>query len=143
MQTIRPNKIRNRVSQLLARLVPALLGVVLCGVCIALAQKGGSVSKPRFEAPAGKQRGQEEAALPYSGQEASSPVSSLKQKHETRLMAIDGVEGVGIGQDQIGDEALVVYVRDQGVATRVSQALKGVPLQIIVTGPIEALRSSQ
>ena len=82
--------------------------------------------------------GAEEAALPYPRNEEPSAVSSIKQKHEARLMAIDGVEGVGIGQDQIGDEAIVVYARDSGVADRLPRELDGVSLQIVVTGPIEA-----
>jgi len=97
------------------------------------------VTKQSFEIPDVKRLAQEEAALPHPRENEPSFVFSLKQKHEALLMSIDGVEGVGVGQDQIGNEAIVVYARDQGVADRVPGQLDGVSVQIVVTGPIEAL----
>ena len=47
----------------------------------------------------------EEAAMPYSpdsSTESSSPVQHVKQRHEQELMAIDGVEGVGVGRNSVG-----------------------------------------
>ena len=142
MQAARQNNIHNIASQLLLSLALVLLSVVQRGDCLAPYQKGGSVSKPIFESPAMKPRGKEEAALPYPRETVLQPAYGIKQKHEASLLAMDGVEGVGIGQDQIGNEAIVVYVRDQGVADRLPQNLDGMSVQVIVTGPIEASKTS-
>jgi hypothetical protein len=53
----------------------------------------------------------EEAAMPYSPEsstEASSTVERVKEEHEKELMAIDGVEGVVVGRNSIGNDAIVV-----------------------------------
>ena len=63
----------------------------------------------------------EEAAMPYSpdsSSESSSPVQHVKQRHEQELMAIDGVEGVGVGRNSIGDDAILVYLRSDDIKSR-------------------------
>ena len=55
-------------------------------------------------------------------------------------MAIDGVEGVGTGQDAVGNEAVVVYVRDQEAARRVPRKVDGLNVLVQITGQIEALK---
>lgn len=74
---------------------------------------------------------------PYAD-EAQSEIARVQQQHQQRLMAIDGVEGVGIGRAPSGDDALVVYVRHAGVASRVPREVGGHPVQVVVTGPIDA-----
>jgi hypothetical protein len=54
-------------------------------------------------------------------------------------MGIAGVEGVGITRDAIGDDAIVVYVRDSSVAGRLPRELEGHPVEVSVTGIIDAL----
>jgi hypothetical protein len=54
-------------------------------------------------------------------------------------MAIEGVEGVGTGQDAIGNEGIVVYVRDAEAAKRIPRVVDGLNVQVQITGPIEAL----
>lgn len=83
----------------------------------------------------------EDAAMPYSPDDvdvASSGVQQVKQRHERELMAIDGVEGVGIGRDSIGNDAIIVYLRTQDVTSRVPRSLDGYPVETIVTGIIDA-----
>jgi hypothetical protein len=115
-------------------------GIVIWAGCMAPSQKGGSVAKPQFEAPGPAAAGQEEAAVSYPRQEQPSPAHTVQQKHAPRLMAIDGVLGVGVGLSPVGDEAIVVYLRDQGVAKNVPRELDGIPVQVQVTGPIDALK---
>lgn len=111
-----------------------LLGVA---VCIALERsppKGPSMDK-KFDTPEPMPTRHEEAAMPYH----SSEKRALDSTIEAKLMALDGVEGVGIGQDAIGNEGIVVYVRDQEVAKRVPPKIDGLNVSVQVTGPIDAL----
>lgn len=79
---------------------------------------------------------------PAGAEDAGSPstgIAAVRDRHEGTLMAIDGVEGVAIGRSPIGEDALVVYLRDEGVASKVPRELEGYPVQTEVTGEIEAL----
>ena len=93
----------------------------------------------------------EEAAMPYNPEDQptgdtggaaaarSASISRVKQIHERELMAIDGVEGVGIGRNQIGDDAILVYLRDAETAKRIPGQIEGFPVRIEITGIIDAL----
>lgn len=87
----------------------------------------------------------EEAAMPYNpedsaaGDSESSPILSAKKSCERDLMAIEGVEGVGIGKNQIGDDAILVYLRDETVKQRIPQNIEGFEVTTQVTGIIDAL----
>ena len=93
-----------------------------------------------FDSPGRKGMPREEAAITYNPGADQSPALVAQQKHEATLMALDGVEGIGIGQDPIGNPAIVVYVRDQGVSDRLPKDLDGVSVQVQVTGLIDALK---
>lgn len=85
----------------------------------------------------------EDAAMPYYPEEhaasaSASEVERVKQSHEQKLMAIDGVEGVGLGKNRIGNDAILVYLRDQGAAKLVPRDIEGHPVEIIITGQIDA-----
>jgi hypothetical protein len=108
------------------------------GCCSVSSRKGADVSKRDFVAPNVKSK-DEDAEIAYPPKEEISPVSKIVERHQAEFMAIEGVEGVGIGQDQIGNEAIVVYVRHKDVARAVPREVEGVPVQIEVTGPIDAL----
>lgn len=93
------------------------------------------MTKLDFEAPE-RQRGPiEDAAMPYSPESARGSARAAHM-HEATLMAIDGVEGVGQGQDSIGNEAIIVYVRDQGTAKLIPRELAGVSVIVEVTGQV-------
>ncbi len=88
----------------------------------------------------------EEAAMPYSPEsssESSSAIQNAKQSHEEELMAIDGVEGVGIGRNSIGDDAIIVYLRSEDVRSRIPRNVAGYPVEVKVTGIIEALPAQE
>lgn len=83
----------------------------------------------------------EDAAMPYSPEassETSTPIQHAKESHERELMAIDGVEGVGIGRNSIGDDAIIVYLRSEDAKKRVPQNIGGYPVETKVTGIIDA-----
>jgi hypothetical protein len=98
----------------------------------------------------------EDAAMPYLPDEsmaqggagrgqpghAASPgrLEAAKRRNERALMAIDGVEGVSLGQTAIGKEALVVYLRDSSVKRRVPLQVEGYPVETSITGQIDIQR---
>jgi hypothetical protein len=86
---------------------------------------------------------QEDAEMPYSGQddpaaEAADGADDVRGRHESRLMAIPGVVGVGVSRSRVGEPALVVYVRDASVRRHVPTSVDGVPVETRVTGEIDA-----
>ena len=87
----------------------------------------------------------EEAAMPYNPEEPtagnpgpSTPIVQVKQNHEFELMAIDGVEGVGIGSNEIGDDVILVYLRDEEVGKRIPHNIEGFQVKTQITGIIDA-----
>lgn len=86
----------------------------------------------------------EEAAVPYDPESdqldrADSRVERVRQDHETRLLAMEGVEGVGIGTGEIGDDVIVVYLCDAAYADSIPREIDGVPVKTEVTGIVDAL----
>jgi hypothetical protein len=86
--------------------------------------------------------------MPYDPGQASggagpSQVEGVLARNERALMAIDGVVGVGIGRTRIGDDAIVLYLRDVSVKQRVPTQVEGYPVETTVTGEIDAYRSAK
>jgi hypothetical protein len=70
---------------------------------------------------------------------ASSGIAVVKDRNDARLLAIDGVEGVAIGRDQIGRDAILIFVRDRSVESRLPREIEGFSVIVEVTGVIEPL----
>lgn len=85
-------------------------------------------------------RDREEAAMPYhpAAEPPASGAAGVKRRHEMELMEIEGVEGVGLGV-RTGEEVILAYVRDSGVADRLPREVEGVPVAVQVTGEVRAL----
>jgi hypothetical protein len=82
----------------------------------------------------------ETGARSYSpNQESPSALAAVRDRNEARLLAVDGVKGVGIGRNQIGQDALVIYIVDQSVSDRLPRTIEKFPVVLQVTGEIEAL----
>jgi hypothetical protein len=92
---------------------------------------------PGFLAPPGDFDPEQSAATPAGGLGAGGAHERVRQ-HETKLMSIDGVEGVAMGRSAIGEDQLTVYVRDSSVRARVPRQLDGLPVHVVVSGPIDA-----
>lgn len=95
----------------------------------------------------------EDAAMPYLPDEIpgqgmgqytpAAPQGRLeaaRRRNERALMAIDGVEGVSLGQTAVGKDALVVYLRDSSVKRRVPLQIEGYPVETSITGQIDIQR---
>ena len=83
----------------------------------------------------------EEAAMPYapeSSTENSSAVEQMKHSYEQQLMAIEGVEGVGVGRNTLGNDAIIVYLRTEDAKKNVPHSIGGFPVETKVTGIIDA-----
>lgn len=85
----------------------------------------------------------EQAEIAYDGD--NDPASSLESAadraldhHESRLMRIPGVEGVGVEEDRGGVERIVIYIRDGSVRGRLPLKLAGIPVRVEVSGEFEA-----
>ena len=80
----------------------------------------------------------ENAAMPYSPDEGTVEEPELIREWERKLLAIDGVLGVGFGQDETGEDAVTVYLRDQSVSKNIPEELDGYPVVLEITGEIDA-----
>ncbi len=80
--------------------------------------------------------------MPQAGVEQpaiTSDVQRVLRERGPTLLAIDGVEGIAAGRNAIGDDAITVFLHDASAGASIPAELDGVPVQTIVTGPIDAL----
>ncbi len=80
----------------------------------------------------------ENAEMPYNPDGDDTEESRLIDKFEQRLLAINGVVGVGFGRDDTGEDAIIVYLRDLSVVENLPEELDGYPIVPEVTGEIDA-----
>ncbi len=66
-------------------------------------------------------------------------IEEVKSAHESELLAIPGVVGVGIVDGEIGDPVIAVYVADPAAQKLVPTTLEGFPVQVQVSGEFDAL----
>ena len=64
----------------------------------------------------------------------------VKGRHEAKLFGIKGVVGTGVGRGKADKAVIEVYLKEDSAEARanIPQTLDGVPVNVIVTGPIEA-----
>lgn len=72
----------------------------------------------------------------YAPQPDQAPDRTLA---EASLRRIPGVEGVGEGQDPIGDPAWIAYLQDGSVAARLPARIAGRAVVPVVSGEITIL----
>ena len=65
-------------------------------------------------------------------------IHAIKDAHEDELMAIPGVQGVGIGQNGIGEDVVLVYLKDAAAKQHVPPQLEDVPVETTIVGEIDA-----
>lgn len=104
--------------------------------------KNGTPQNPGFEDPDGNALTREKAmAYPTNeegGHMPKSGIERIKEKYEQRLFSIDGVVGVGIGTNEIGDDVIVIYLRDETALKRVPSELEGFSVRTQISGEFEA-----
>jgi len=66
-------------------------------------------------------------------------IEEVKRAYEAKLMALKGVEGVGIGADQSGNPAILIYTSDPSIESHLPRRLGDYPVRIeSLGGPIRA-----
>jgi hypothetical protein len=83
----------------------------------------------------------ETAAVPYDPPPKKTPRSralAVKERHESELLSLPGVEGVGL-TERDGRETIVLYLRGEEARSGVPEEVEGVPLTTEITGEITAL----
>lgn len=131
----------------LSQILVALATVLLVYGCTEDVMNNTSPQPSDFESPPSTDElsnSNEDAMMPYDGgiEDSAMPDSDVirvKEAHESELMAIDGVVGVGIQRNELGDDVIVVYTLDESVSHDVPTQLEGVSVVTKVTGPIDAL----
>ena len=69
---------------------------------------------------------------------------SVRRRHESALLRLPNVIGVGIGRDDSGSEVIDVYVqrkvprRDLESSATIPDALDGVPVRVVPLGDVTA-----
>ncbi len=68
----------------------------------------------------------------------TSEIERVKYENEQRLLAIEGVVGVGMGKNEIGDDVILVYLRDKEAEKSVPKELDGFPVKTVISGEFDA-----
>ena len=66
-------------------------------------------------------------------QPSSADLKAVKALAKAEFSGIDGVEGIGIG-----DQRLRVYVRNHAVEQKLPHIFHGIPVEFVVTGSVAA-----
>lgn len=71
--------------------------------------------------------------------EVRMEIDAVLEKHEDKLMAIPGVEGIGVGGTK-SKPVILVMVRsdDKRITARIPKTIEGYPVKVEVTGEIQA-----
>lgn len=86
-----------------------------------------------------KPRADENAEIAFTPEMAEDePLFAAQARFEAQYMERDGVEGVGESQDAVGNPAIMVYVRDSGVASHLPKRFEDYPVLIEIVGAIDA-----
>ncbi len=73
--------------------------------------------------------------MPERVQSSASDLKTAKGLAKGEFLSIDGVEGVGIG-----DQCLRVYVRNRAVEQKLPHTFRGIPIELVITGSVTALQ---
>ncbi|MGE0145249.1 MAG: hypothetical protein AB7I19_18410 [Planctomycetota bacterium] len=86
----------------------------------------------------------EEASMPYQPEDdepkANDALTRALHAAERTLLGKSGVTGVGMGQNETGEDAVVVYVRSAQNKRMIPASIRGVPVVVEISGDIEPLR---
>jgi len=65
--------------------------------------------------------------------------AEVAERNRDRLLAMEGARGYGIGSDEAGNAVIRLYVENaRRRAGAIPAEIEGVPVQVVVTGPIKA-----
>ena len=61
-----------------------------------------------------------------------SKIKEVKESYKRQLLGMEGVEGVGVGED-----AIIVFIEDATVIEGIPKELEGIPVRTVVSGKFE------
>ncbi len=67
----------------------------------------------------------------------TTPAEQIKERNEAKLLKIDEVVGVGLGENAIGDPAIIIYARHKDVKEKIPESIEGLDTVLEVVGDIE------
>ena len=79
----------------------------------------------------------EDAAMPYDPGDEEK-IADILYRAEDAFLNRPGVTGVGLGQDDKGDDALTVYLRSPGAGKNLPKEFEGLTVIHEITGDIIA-----
>jgi len=90
-----------------------------------------------FHDPKDVTQGMEEAAMAPSAS-VTNTGSPERNPMLEEILRMPGVEGAGMGRDRLGNDEVVVYLRDEEARRLLPASLRGIAVRGEVTGPIQA-----
>lgn len=80
---------------------------------------------------------QENAEMPYAPED-DEIMSDVLTAAEANFLTMDGITGVGLGQTELGEDALMVYLQSADQAKTLPKTFQGLPVMTSITGDIVA-----
>ena len=91
--------------------------------------------EPDFEAPLTTGN---VVAYPPLERAPASAAEAVLRKHESRLMSLPGVKGVGVGSGRAGEDCIEVFLAYSGAAPSIPAQLDGIGVNKTVVGEVDA-----
>ena len=81
-----------------------------------------------------------DAAVEYNPEDEppASEAERIKRDHEDELLSMPSVTGVGLAQNAVGDDAIIIYLRHGSAASNLPKQIEGIDVVTEVTGEIDA-----
>ena len=102
-----------------------------------------------FDEPPEDSLPNENPAMPFFGRangpgsDASSKAEKARRKFERQFLEMNGVEGVAVETDAIGEDIIVVFVSDESVVQKIPDSVDGIQVRIEVGGLFDAFLSGE
>ena len=98
------------------------------------------MAKFKFEEPDFGAEPTSEGAVEYHPAEVApaSGAEAVLRKHESQLMSLPGVKGVGLGFGRAGEDCIEVFLAYGGAAKNIPGILDGVCVMKTIVGEVDA-----
>ena len=73
----------------------------------------------------------------------ASEANAIKRRHSGTLLSLPGVHGVGLHEDEAGNQSLVVLVDAGADLSKLPADIEGLPVTTETTGPFTPLQNVQ
>lgn len=97
--------------------------------------------RKQYEHPPDLHLGREDAAMTYDPGASDSPDSPFEKAFaelESKILDVDGIEGLARGLDEAGAPVIVVFLRTADSGLNLPSSIRGFQIRKETTGPISA-----